>query len=139
MYWFLIVRILVESKMLKKKPINLDINCTFFCHMCDFVGFNNFGSNLIAHNKNLGNLLGMYWEHDRKIWWSWYEYVENFMGRGTNFEFQKLKKYKTPPFFPQEKHLGVNLTILPKLIDSCLHEWFNSWVVGCIKKFDEPH
>jgi len=52
--------------MLKKKPINLNINCTFFCHMCDFVGFNNFGSNLIAHNKNLGNLLGMYWEHDRR-------------------------------------------------------------------------
>jgi hypothetical protein len=88
MYWFLIVRILVQSKMLKKKPINLDINCTFFCHMCDFVGFNNFGSNLIAHNKNLGNLLGMYWEHDRNVWRSWYECVENFMGIGTNCEFQ---------------------------------------------------
>jgi hypothetical protein len=88
MYWLPIVRILVQNKMFKKKPINLDINCTFFCYRCDFVGFNKFGSNLIAHNKNLGNLLGIYWEHDRNIWWSWYECVENFMGIGTNCEFQ---------------------------------------------------
>jgi hypothetical protein len=129
MYWLLIVRILVQSKMLKKKSINLDINCTFFCHMCDFVGFNNFGSNLIAHNKNLGNLLGMYWEHDRNVSISWYECVENFMVNRNKLWISKLKKYKSPLFFSQGK------TFLRTLIDSCLHKWFNWWVVGCIKKF----
>jgi hypothetical protein len=34
---------LSSKQNVKKETINLDINCTFFGHMCDFVGFNNLG------------------------------------------------------------------------------------------------
>jgi len=47
------------------------------------------------------------------------------MGIGTNCEILDFKEIQNPFLFFKEKHWGVNLTILPKLIDACLHKWFN--------------